>query len=101
MLLALIASFITFNTLGYWLNFAVVLIGIWLHNQYEVVRELPHLHEEIRELKKKLRAYEVPHAKQAREPETAAIPGAKIEQNHDSTPVDPSEPQTNPTIPRH
>ena len=86
MFLALIASYITFNTLGYWLNFAVVLLGVWLHNQYDVVHELPHLHDEIRELKKKLRAYERPHGEQAKEPETTAIPDEKIEQNHDSPP---------------
>jgi CHASE2 domain-containing sensor protein len=86
MALALVASFITFNTLGYWLNFAVVLIGLWLHNQYEVVREIPHLHDEIHELKNRLRAYEAPRIEQTKEALAPAIPALNIEQSHNSPP---------------
>jgi CHASE2 domain-containing sensor protein len=53
--LALLASYLTFNTLGYWLNFALVLTGIWLHHQLDVLREVPRLHHEIDELKQRLR----------------------------------------------
>ena len=57
-ILALIASYITFNTFGYWLNFSLVLVGIWLHNQLDVVRELPRLHKEIHDLRSKLHGHE-------------------------------------------
>lgn len=71
--LALIASYITFNTLGYWLNFALVLVGIWLHHQVDIVRELPQLHREILELRSRLNRYEQVEKKQSAE---VTIPAA-------------------------
>jgi CHASE2 domain-containing sensor protein len=71
--LALIASYITFNTLGYWLNFALVLVGIWLHHQHDIVHELPRLHREVHELRSRLSRYERPEGKQTPE---VAVPAA-------------------------
>jgi len=56
--LALVASYLTFNTLGFWLNFAVVLTGVWLHIQFDMLKQLPKLHDEVQTLQARLKAHE-------------------------------------------
>ena len=76
--LAIIASYITFNTFGCWLNFAVVLVGIRLHNQLDLYREIPSLRRENDDLRHKLSNYEqagVNHSQGSSAP--AAIPAAE------------------------
>jgi len=56
--LALFASYLTFNTLGFWLNFAVVLAGVWLHIQFDMLKQLPKLHDEVQTLRARLKSHE-------------------------------------------
>jgi CHASE2 domain-containing sensor protein len=56
--LALFASYLTFNTLGFWLNFAVVLTGVWQHIQFDMMKQLPQLHDEVQTLRAQLKSHE-------------------------------------------
>lgn len=80
--LAIVASYITFNTFGYWLNFAVVLVGIWLHNQLDMFRELPSLRHEIDDLKHKLRDYERAEVSHSQESSASAAVPTSVTTGH-------------------
>jgi hypothetical protein len=48
--LALFASFVTFHTLSLWVNFAIILVGVWLHNQFNLLHELHELRGKVKDL---------------------------------------------------
>lgn len=80
--LAVAASYITFNTFGYWLNFAVVLVGIWLHNQLDLFREIPSLRRENDDLRHKLSNYEQAGASHSQGSSAPAAISAAVTTGH-------------------
>jgi CHASE2 domain-containing sensor protein len=51
--LALAGSFLAFRALAYWFNFALFLLAIWLHLQYDGARQRRELQHELAEYRKR------------------------------------------------
>jgi hypothetical protein len=60
MLLAFVASLLTFNYGSMWVNFVPIVAGIFIHQMGDHIKEHKHLLHEVKDLKNKLSKYESP-----------------------------------------